>query len=255
MAALRLLRTAALSAVVLLLVIPRGASAQAATLQGFLISSSGGARVAGALVLADSGQRTKTAADGSYVLEDLPPGRHRFALVAPGCQISFASVEVQAGEHRTLGFEIAFDPKVAEEALRRRSPAGKVFTARDIEAVHARTLTDVLARVAPGFVGASPPQPGKDARVRSRGSVSARSAVSPAVIVDGVRLGTSGVAQLSDIHPSDVAWMEVLRGASGGWEVGTGGSGGLIRIQTKRGRRMDMPYLEPERCEIPGWGR
>ncbi|GMV06554.1 MAG: hypothetical protein AMXMBFR53_28300 [Gemmatimonadota bacterium] len=80
-----------------------------------------------------------------------------------------------------------------------------MVTGRDIEAMHASTLLDVLARVA--------------------------------------------------IRPSGVAWIEVFRGAVGGWEVGAGGSGGLIRIQTKRGRPMEPPSLDPELCDIPGWRR
>lgn len=236
-----------------LLLLPCGAGGQTAALEGFVIASTGGARVPGVLVVADTGERVKTDADGAYALKDLAPGPHRLALVAPGCQITFASVEVQPGERRTLGFEIVFDPAAAEAARSKRSAGGKVMTAREIEALHVQTLTDVLARMAPGFVGASSPQPGREARVRSRRSVSARADVAPAVIVDGVLLGALETEQLSGIHPSDVAWIEVLRGASGGWEVGTGGAGGLVRVQTKRGRRMDMPYVEPERCEIPGW--
>lgn len=252
MNALGLIQRIALPAAAALL-LPCGAAGQTAALEGFVIASTGGARIPGVLVVVDTGERAKTDADGAYALKDLSSGTHRLALVAPGCQITFASVEVRPGEHRTLGFEIVFDPAAAEGARRKRSPSGKVMTAREIEALHVQTLTDVLARMAPGFVGASPPQPGQEARVRSRRSVSARADVAPAVIVDGVHLGTLETEQLSGIHPSDVAWIEVLRGASGGWEVGTGGSGGLVRIQTKRGRRMDMPYVEPERCEIPGW--
>ncbi|MCG6989481.1 MAG: TonB-dependent receptor [Gemmatimonadetes bacterium] len=248
----RLIRRITLPVAVLLL-LPCGAGAQVAGLGGFVIASTGGARVPGVLVVVDTGERVMTDADGAYALTDLSPGPHRLALVAPGCQITFASLELRPGEHRTLGFEIVFDPAAAEAARHRRSPGGKVMTAPEIEALHVQTLADVLARMAPGFVGAPPSQPGQEARVRGRRSVSARSDVAPALIVDGVRLGTLETEQLSGIHPSDVAWIEVFRGASGGWEVGTGGSGGLVRIQTKRGRRMDMPYVEPERCEIPGW--
>jgi len=94
-----------------------------------------------------------------------------------------------------------------------------------------------------------------DPEARSRTPVGLRGDVGPAVVLDGANLGTSGIQSLQDIRPSDVAWIEVFRGAVGGWEVGTGGSGGLIRIQTKRGRAMEPPSLDPELCDIPGWKR
>jgi len=185
-----------------------------------------------------------------YRLEDIPPGLHRVAFVAPGCQITFASVEVWPDETRSVAFEIAYDPAVAELLAGRRRSSGKLVTAQEIEAMHAPTLLDVLSRVAPGMVRSQPNQPGKEVRVRSRSPVGVQEDVAPAVVLDGAVLGPDGFWYLQDINPSDVAWLEVLGGASGGWDVGTGGSGGLIRVQTKRGARLDAPFLEPEQCEI-----
>ncbi len=232
---------------------PRVLRAQSSTLEGFVLASADGRRLPGVLVVLDSGPQAKSDGEGVYRLEDIPPGEHWIALVAPGCQITFASVDLWPGEVRSLAFEIAYDPKVAEGLARRRRSLGRLVTAWEIEAMHAGTLTEVLAYVAPGMVGTTPRQPGMDPVARSRSPVGFQGSVPPSVVLDGTVLGTSGFESLQDIRPSDVAWLEVLRGAAGGWEVGTGGSGGLIHIQTKRGRRMDFPFLEPEQCEIPGW--
>ncbi len=231
---------------------PQALRAQNATLDGFVLASSNGRRLEGVLVVIENGPRAKTGREGRYRLEDVPPGVHRVAFVAPGCQTTFATVEAWPGETRSMAFEIAYDPAVAEMLARRRRSSGKVVTAQEIEAMRAPTLLDVLTRVAPGMVRTPGNQPGRDPWVRSRSPVAVQE-VAPAVILDGVVLGETGLTYLQDLNPSDVAWMEVLGGASGGWDVGTGGSGGLIRIQTKRGRRLDAPFLEPERCEIR-WG-
>jgi len=245
--------TLALCAAALAVPGARAVAAQNATLEGFVLGSSNGRRLERVLLVVEDGPRTWTREEGVYRLEAIPPGEHRVAFVAPGCQITFTTVEVWPDETRSMAFEIAYDPAVAELLAGRRRSSGKVVTAQEIEAMHAPTLLDVLVRMAPGMVGSQPNQPGRDVRVRSRSPVGMQDVVTPAVVLDGAVLGPDGFVYVQDISPADVAWMEVLGGASGGWDVGTGGSGGLIRIQTKRGRRLDAPFLEPEQCEIP-WG-
>ncbi|HSW28747.1 MAG TPA: TonB-dependent receptor [Longimicrobiales bacterium] len=231
--------------------IPLGA--QSATLEGFVLSSSSGRRLGGVLVAVESGPRTKSDSDGAYRLEGIEPGERRIALVAPGCQVTMANVGFWPGEEKSLAFEVAFDPGVARQLTLRRRSSGKVVTAEEIEAMRAPTFLDVISRLAPGMVRAFPNQPGGAPVAGGRSPVGLSETVPPAVVLDGARLGASGFQVLQDINPADVAWLEVLQGASGGWEVGTGGSGGLLRIHTKRGRQMDALVLEPERCEIPGW--
>jgi hypothetical protein len=234
---------------------PHALFAQTATLEGFVLSSSSGRRLGGVLVAVESGPSTRSDGDGAYRLEGIAPGERRIALVAPGCQITIANVGFWPGERKSLAFEVAFDPRVANQLTERRRTLGKVLTATEIESMRAPTLLDVIARVAPGMVRTMPTQPGAAPVAGNRSPVGMSETVPPAVVVDGAVLGASGFQVLQDIHPSDVAWLEVFSGAAGGWQVGTGGSGGLIRIQTKRGLQMDALFLQPEQCEIPGWRR
>jgi len=248
----RVLRAAALLGATALLVHPRPSLSQEVTLRGLVVTSAEGTAIPGVLVVLDSGGRGKTDDEGAFSIPGVMPGPHRVALVAPGCQIAFASVEPIVGQERAVAFQMPYDPRVVA-AARHRSAEGRVITAAEIEKMHARDLTDVLARAVPGLVSAQRNQPGQEARLRSRGAVSLRGEVEPAIELDGVLAGEAAMARIDDIPPTDVAWIQILRGASGGWEVGTGGSGGLIRIQTKRGSPMDAPIVEPERCQIPGW--
>lgn len=233
---------------------PGALAAQSSTLEGRVLASSDGRRLPGVLVAVQAGPRTLSGADGAYRIEGVEPGEHLLAVVAPGCQLTFALVDLLPGEVRSLTFDIAFDLTVFEELAQRQGSAGRMVMAAEIEAMHASTLAEVLSRVAPGMVGSSPPQPGMVSPGRGRATVSAGGSVAPAVILDGSILGPSGLQDIQDLRPSDVAWIEVLQGAAGGWEVGTGGSGGLVRIQTKRGRGTSPLLLAPERCEIPGFG-
>jgi hypothetical protein len=248
----RVFRTAALPAVAILVLYPLPSLAQRVTLRGLVVTAAEGTGIPGVLVALESGERGKTDDRGAFVIDGVAPGPHRVALVAPGCQVTLASVDAVAGEDRAVAFHMPYDPKIVA-AARRRSAIGRVITAVEIERMHARDLTDVLSRTLPGLVSTVRNQPGQQARLRSRGAVSLQGEVEPAIEVDGVLMGEAALARIDDIPPTDVAWIQVLRGASGGWEVGTGGSGGLIRIQTKRGDQMDAPIVEPERCQIPGW--
>ena len=232
---------------------PGALVAQTSTLEGSVLASPDGRPLSGVLVALEAGPRIKSDGEGAYRLEGVEPGQHLIAVVAPGCQVTFTVVDLLPGEVRSLTFEIAFDLRVFDQLAQRRGSGGRVVMAPEIAAMNASTLAEVLARVAPGMVGATPPQPGMVSSGRGRASVSAGGNLVPAVILDGAILGASGLQDVQDLRPSDVAWIEVLRGAAGGWEVGTGGSGGLIRVQTKRGRGSDTPLIEPERCEIPGF--
>lgn len=249
----RVLRAAVLPAALVLAMHPWPSLAQEVTLRGLVVTSGEGTGIPGVLVVLDSGERGKTDDRGAFTIAGVEPGPHRVALVAPACQISFASVAPVAGADRAVAFQIPYDPE-AVAAARRLSAAGRVVTAAEIDRMHAHDITEVLSRTFPGLVGSLPTQPGQEGRLRSRGAVSMRSAVEPAVEIDGVLVGAAGTTRINDIPPTDVAWIQVLRGPSGGWEVGTGGAGGLIRIQTRRGQATEAPFDEPERCQIPGWG-
>lgn len=250
MSAIRIVSTAVVAAV--LASAPSGGAAQDVTVSGLVVTSSDAAPLAGVLVRLDTGERTRTRKDGSFRLEGIGPGPHGVALVAAGCQITFAALSPDPGEQVTVAFQMEYDPEVAA-AARRASSSGRVIGSAEIERMRAQDVGDVLARLYPGMVGAPPVQPGQEAYLRSRGSVSLSGPVEPAIILDGSLLGPASAGRLRDIPIADVAWIQVARGASGGWDVGTGGSGGLVRIQTRRGPSMPAPFVDPQRCEIPGW--
>lgn len=232
---------------------PTPCGAQTAALEGIVVGSADGRHISGALIVLDTGERAKSDASGMYGFDDVIPGQRQVALVAPDCQVSFASIELLPGERRRLGFEIAYDEAQAIAQARKRVAEGLLVTAADIEAMHAASLTDVLRRVAPSMVGFPGAQPGSDEKVYGRGWVTAQGPRVPVVVVDGSLMGMPAPQVLGDISPADVAYMEILKGASGGWQYGTGGAGGVIRIQTKRGQLSDAPLLDPELCPLPEW--
>jgi hypothetical protein len=231
------------------------AAQQPVMLRGTVLDSYTGESVTGALLLLDSGQETQTDASGEYVFFDVPPGTHRIAIVTPACQVSFGELDVGRLSAAYVAFQVA---EGAVEAVRRSmmagSAAGELVTAAEIEEMHVGTLSQVLQRVAPEFVRTPGNQPGLESRLSTARTRSGAGPVSPVLILDGVNLGSDGASQMMDfIAAHDIAYLEILRGASGGWSYGTGASGGVIRVISKRGGASSPPGLDPRRCEIPGW--
>jgi len=174
-----------------------------------------------------------TEEDGTFSLPGLPLGDHTVTLVTPACRSVRATFRWDGDASRTVDF-------VLPDAMARmdlgpdfEEGRGKLVTADDIAAMRVRTLSDVIRRVAPEMVTATPNQPGEAARLKGRNTATAGGYVEPVVILDGLRQ-VSVASLLRDIRPDEVAAVQVLPGASGAWMYGS--SGGMIRIWTKRGR-------------------
>jgi TonB-dependent SusC/RagA subfamily outer membrane receptor len=92
---------------------------------------------------------------------------------------------------------------------------------------------DLLRRVVGAEIFRGSGEPGSGASVRLRGSTSIAQPREPLVIVDGA---ATSLMTLHDMPASDVASVEVLKGAAAAAEYGSRGQAGVILITTKRGR-------------------
>ena len=73
--------------------------------------------------------------------------------------------------------------------------------------------------------------PGAGAVVRIRGNSSLNGSNTPLIVVDGFPIGDAG--NLSQINPSDIESIEVLKDASSSAIYGSRGANGVILIQTR----------------------
>lgn len=225
-----------------------------AQMEGSVIGMPEGQPLPGSLVILDSGHRSKTDVSGRFAFPGLQAGTYRVAIVAPGCQIAFASVTLEPWQTRRIGFSIRFDQEAHADEVRRRSSQGVLVTSEEIAAMNVRRLSEVLRRVVPNMVGGPAAAPGENARLTGgRGNSSMLARRAPVLVLDGVRVGESTTRALDEINPDDVAFMEVMKGASGGWNYGSEGAGGVISVTTKRGLQSDAPAIDPELCEVPPW--
>ncbi len=86
--------------------------------------------------------------------------------------------------------------------------------------------------------------PGAGAVVRIRGNSSLNGSNTPLIVVDGFPIGDAG--NLSQINPSDIESIEILKDASSSAIYGSRGANGVILIQTRTAkRRVDSGFGEP----------
>lgn len=236
---------------------PSGVRAQDAAslptvLEGLTVDDQTGQPFPNVQVRFDTGERVTSDELGRYLIEGIAPGQHRVAIVTARCRVTFAELELVAGEIKRVAFAVPSEMVglgPSHEERKRRSE-GEYFSGDELEAMNARNLLDALRRVAPDMVGRSGGLPGSNAPLQGRTRTAQGTAV-PVVVFDGVQVG-DGVSALRDYAPRDVASLEVLRGASRGWAYGTGGAGGVIKVRTRQGSP-GHGLSHPDRCDIGDW--
>ena len=221
-------------------------------LEGLTLDAQSGLPFPNVQLRIDTGERTTSDEEGRFSIEGISPGYHRVALVTGRCSASFADVELADAEIRQIAFQVASEMvgvRPSHEQLKRRSE-GEYYSSEEIREMGARTLLAALRRVAPDMVGPQNGLPGASPSLIGR-TRTAQGVAAPVVVFDGILVG-DGVRSLGDLRPGDVYSLEVLRGATRGWQYGTGGAGGVIKVVTQKG---DLGYgLEhPDRCDIGDW--
>lgn len=207
----------------------------------------------GVLIRLETGEEAVSDEEGRFRFEALTPGRRLYALLTADCKVTWGQVTLPPGKLEqvslTVATEFASEESVREEESRRRRSSGKLVTGEDIDAMHAVSMAEVIRRVAPSMVMGAPEEAGAVTQLTSRGSNSIVSRSVPIVVIDGVRLD-DGARALDNIQPADVLTLEVLPGAAGGWEFGSSGSGGVIKVTT--GRRAARSGGAPRKaCVVP----
>lgn len=200
----------------------------------------------------DTGERVTSDEGGRYAIQGVSPGFHRIAVVTGRCNVTFAELALEPGEIKQVAFSIPSEMvgRVQTAEQMKRASEGSLYTAEDLGEMHVRSLLDAVRRVAPDMVGADGAQPGAGASLIGR-TRTAQGVSAPVVVFDGI-VAADGVATLRDLKPDDVASLEILRGASRGWQYGTGGQGGVIKVVTRYGDP-GHGLAHPDRCEIGDW--
>lgn len=236
------------------LLLPDQASSQAVGTQvrGRVLTEEGGRPVPALEVRFRGGPAVTTSRKGEYRAGGLMEGWHDVALVTAGCEVALGRIRVSGGGEWVTNLSL---PEAMARSHARLLPGegeGIFLGAADLNEVPASTLADALRRALPELSIGTPAQPGQTAGVEGRNRATATGSTTPLFELDGMRLGNDPRI-LWDLAPGDVAWVQVIRGASGAWRYGTDGSGGVIRIFTRKGGGEAAAPGLPGRCPGVSW--
>lgn len=232
-----------------------------AVFQGQIVDSISGDPIEGVLVRMDTGEAVFTDSRGEFLFRGLEQGRRLFALLTADCRITWAQITVVDGIPRNERFRLppAFGAVASErdEVVEQRTrTSGRVMDRDDIDGAGASSVLELIRRLAPGMVSPMQGDPGDissltSSRSRSTGAMSD----APVVVIDGVRMpGVEGT--LSTMRPNEISRLEVQPGAAAGWEYGSSGASGVIKITMRRGiADGQAEKLERLECVVPEFPR
>ena len=160
-------------------------------------------------------------------------------------QSEYAAIEAQIRRNREVQLQTVVVKAKREDpyAMQRGMFANADVSLKvdDMNSAGAITVFDIIrSRVAGVQVTGS----GFDAVVQIRGASNFGGAIEPVFMIDGMQVGKETVASIS---PSDVAYIDVIKGA-GAALLGSAGAGGGINIITRRGGS-DGSYVN---TKVPG---
>jgi TonB-dependent starch-binding outer membrane protein SusC len=230
------------------------------TITGQIVDGSTQRPLSGAQVsIPGTGQGALANAQGGYQLQDVPEGEVTVQVQMIGYATQEQSVTVVSGETVTVDFSLSRQALSLDEIIvtgtaggSQRRAIGNVVASVDTDAIMDRSpitnveqlligrTTSVRAQTSPGQVGTGSP-------VIIRGLATLTQGNDPIVYIDGVRMysnprdgvtqrGGANQSRLNDIHPSDIASMEIIKGPAAATLYGTEASNGVIQIITKRGQ-------------------
>src|SRR3989441_1019342 len=240
---------AAVGALALFLAGARTARAQDAVVRG-TITSDRGEPIAGANVVIDELRLgVVTNATGAYTLS-VPGARVRGQPVvvrvrAIGFKPNSKAISLTPGEQAVdlvLGYDVNLLEAIVVTGTQEATEANKVpFTVNRVDASQlpvpaSNPLTQLQGKVPGANIVSASGRPGSQPAVLLRGPTSINASgrgQDPLYIVDGVILN----GNLSDLNPSDIENVEVVKGAAGASLYGARAGNGVINITTKSARR------------------
>jgi TonB-linked SusC/RagA family outer membrane protein len=235
----------------LALIVTSGAAlAQTGRLEGVVRNGATGAAVEGARVTIDGLNLSAISnAEGRYSIDNVAAGQYRVQAQVIGFQtVILTAQNVRGGAPTIVNFDLQpsvlrLDGIVVTGVADETESVKLAFTvdqitAADIPVLPVGTPEEAIrGKVAGAKIVRSNGEPGGGVSVLLRGATSINSggrSNEPLYVVDGVILGAS----MTDIDATDIASIEVLKGAAAASLYGARAANGVISIRTNRGRNI-----------------
>lgn len=248
-----------LSFLTLLILLPTSPLlAQQGTLTGQVVDARTDVPLPGVTILFPELNRgAATDADGRFELENLPAGEQTLRLSSVGYRTETQSLTIEPGvqsvrltlEEDQIGLgELIVTGQAQGMERYRLSTNVTAITANEIERLPTLRLDQILqANLSNAQIRFTSGEPGTASLIRGRGVVSALTATTPVVYVDGIRVdqttgfnlyqqtGGSQSSALADIPVENIERIEVVSGGAATTLYGSDAANGVIQIFTKHG--------------------
>ncbi len=223
--------------------------AQEKTVSGKVTSSEDGSPIPGVNILVKgTATGTTTNIDGTYTLA-VPNNNPTLVFTFVG----FKSIEQDAGSRTTIDVALEPDSRQLSEVVVvgygtqiKHEMTGNVASIKgaDIQNQPVPTFEQSLqGRAAGVYIEAGNGKLGQGIKVRVRGSSSVSAGNQPLYVIDGVPItsqsqsnGDGDTNPLTDLSPSDIQSIEILKDASASAIYGSRAANGVVLVTTKRGR-------------------
>jgi len=198
---------------------------------------------------------TVTDIDGKYSLANVPVGQKTLVYSFIGLKTQKQTVTVKDGETTSMDVKLVEDVQLLDQVVvvgygttQKRDITGSIATVK-AEAIESSTQPSVDEALQGQAAGVSIISQngisGSAVKINVRGTNSIAAGSQPLIVVDGIpittgnfdpgNLGSSSNA-LSDINPSDIESIEVLKDAAATAIYGSRGANGVVMITTKQGK-------------------
>lgn len=219
----------------LLCLIPLWGFAQGITVKGTVIDNTGEPVIGANVTEKGTTNGMITDLDGRFSLSV----KKNATLVIS--YIGYISQEIPVKGNADLKITLKEDAKALEEVVvigygtaRKSDVTGSIASVQGdkLREVPATNITYALQnRIAGVDMAQTSSQPGATMQIRVRGTRSLNASNDPLVVLDGIPF----MGNLSDINPSDIKSMDILKDASSTAIYGSRGANGVILITTNRG--------------------
>ncbi|MEX2530084.1 MAG: TonB-dependent receptor plug domain-containing protein [Gemmatimonadota bacterium] len=192
--------------------------------------------------------------NGGFLVQSVPVGTHEITVRFIGYGTVRQQVNVEAGQTSEVDIALASAAIGLDEIVvtgtgapterRRLGQTINSIDASELELAPITSVSEALLGRVPGMAGAiGNRETGQASLPVFRGLTSLSQRNTPIIYIDGIRMNNSEfnsaglvVDQLSQISPSDIERIEVIKGAAAATLFGTEASSGVIQIFTKRGQ-------------------
>ena len=209
---------------------------QGKTIKGQILDETGESMIGVSVLVKGTTIGTVTDFDGNYTLE-VPSGKYNILEIS---YIGYKTKEITIGNNSLINIKMEPDTQALDEVVvigygtvKKRDLTGAVASMKNEDVTVAPTsnvMEALQGKIAGMDIVKSSGQVGEDVSILLRGSRSIYGSNEPLFIIDGIP------GSYSQVNPSDIESVDVLKDASSTAIYGSAGANGVVIITTKRGK-------------------